>query len=290
MEYDTLRVSWTMEAGLDGIDDDGLNPFNRSVQRLVRNGQPIDKTGLVLINCGTESCPDIRWFGVFSCTAGGHLSFFPGYASLPDECASYRGKSAMFQIGRPIDHVTLEPNRRKWHATTQGSARHFGGPTTLPLGDDRVLWFGASIAAPGALRKLMKLTTMTARVPSTDAERRRAIFCKAVQHVDTQLLNPTSPVGVEGASEIYHWSIIVGPVGFPDYAGGEHALPIGSPWLDGEISPSAADLLASRYRMGLGEHCEVQINVMKLSCRLRDVSIAFTSPALQMTSNAETSK
>lgn len=70
---------------------------------------------------------------------------------------------------------------------------HIGSFPTVDLGENRVLWFGMSVASPDALRAVRERTVVTAEVPETDGRRRTDTFIRARDGVvfNTILFNTT---------------------------------------------------------------------------------------------------
>jgi hypothetical protein len=265
MSDDSLVFTWEMNMGRKGVDDDPSTPISRALNRLLRTGQPLHKLGLCL-----TALPEVdgktnvlRWLGVFAFSDGKRVIFFPGHAQLPDRLISFQGPNQRVNANITVDHISLERDMNEWHATSPQSQQHFGGPKTLPLGDDRFLWFGMSIAGEHALHEVKNQTTVTANVPGTDAARRINVFKESRDAIVFPIVSlPQHTLSVP-APYFFHYSAIVGPVGFPDYCGTEHAFPIGSPFLTFPL-PQAIQLPASTYRLSLAPFCDIQVTVMRL--------------------------
>src|SRR5207244_2122477 len=121
--------------------------------------QPFEKLALCFAHLpeGEGQAP-LRWLGVFVLSAGQRVLFFPAYQNLPTYLVGFRGNAPMWREGVTTDHLSLERESGRWHATTPRSKKHFGGPGVLDLGDDRALWFGLSLAGASVLREAKKET------------------------------------------------------------------------------------------------------------------------------------
>jgi hypothetical protein len=281
-EPTTLEFTWNMNIGADGTDGDPENPLSRALDRLLRTGKPFER--LTLCFC---QLPDVqagpaavRWLGAFALSAGERLLFFPGFANPPEAAVGFRDADRMWRADRPIDHLSLERDTGRWHATTPRSRHHFGGPEALDLGEGRCLWFGFSVAAPEFLRPANKVTLAAADVPGVDAVRRTEVFRRAREAAAFPVVTPNPATRLD-APGYFHFSVVAGPPGFPDYTGTEHGFPRHAPYL-GEPMPDRIDGLAvASFRTGLAPYCDLWVTVMRLPGRLT-VPWLFTSPgALQ---------
>lgn len=279
----TLEFTWTMDIGEDGVDDDPTNPLSRSLECLLRSGQPLQKTALCF--CSLPSKPGeparLRWLGAFVFSVGERVIYFPGYAAMPNTLVGMRGPARIWDSKVPVDHLSLEKNRDSWHATTPRSKKHFGGPTTLDLGEGKALWFGMSVTDGNALRAAKKLTVARATVPLSDAQRRTDVFRQAREATTFPIVTPNLATTAY-APGFYHFSFIVGPVGFPTYAGCEHGFPRGSPFLAAPLPDSMPGVAASMYCCRLEPFCDLQVTVMRLPGALT-VPLTITSPGARQT-------
>ena len=280
----TVEFTWSMTVGADGVDADPANPFCRALDQLLRTGKPFER--LALSFCALPDAPGgpatLRWFGAFVYSAGGRLLFFPGYAVMPDAAAGVRGTSPMWRANAAIDHLSLERERGRWHATTPRSRDHFGGPTVVDLGEGRCLWFGLSVADPTALRPARKGTLVSAAVPGVDAARRTEVFRKAREATSFPVVSLHPETRPGDGPGFYHFSVIVGPVGFPDYTGCEHAFPKGSPFVTPPLPDYLPGVAASSYRCRLDPFCDFLVTSMRLPGRVT-VPWTVTSPGTRQT-------
>lgn len=280
---DDLHFSWTMNVGTEGVDSDPMNPLARALNRLLRDGQPINKLSMCFLNLPNfqGDTAALRWLGVFVYSAGDRLIFFPGYANPPKKLVGFRNRSMMFNEDQATDHLSLERDRDSWHATTPNSARHFGGPKPLELGDGCALWFGMSFPNRDAMREVKKTTKVKSSVPASDARRRAEVFKKARDGSEFPIASLNTEHAYEPDPSFYHLSIIVGPPGFPEYTGGEHGYPRGSPFLL-DLLPDAIRVPISVYKVGMSPYCDLQLTLMKLPGRISS-TIALTSPGADQT-------
>jgi hypothetical protein len=272
------EFTWTMDIGEDGVDDDPINPLSRSLDCLLRTGQPLQKMALCFCSLpGKPSEPArLRWLGAFVFSAGERVIFFPGYAVMPDTLLGVRDQAKMWDSQVGVDHLSLEKDRASWHATTPMSKRHFGGPTTLDLAGGKALWFGMSVADGSALRPAKKRTLVQASVPPSDSRRRADVFREAREAMNFPIVTPKDAPG------FFHFSFIVGPVGFPTYVGCEHGFPRGSPFLVTPLPDYMPGVAASMYCCRLEPCCDLQVTVMRLPGTLT-VPMTITSPGTRQT-------
>src|SRR5262245_36152681 len=109
-----------MDVGEDGEDTDPANPLCRSLDRLVRTGQPSKKIALCFCNLPYKPTEParLRWLGAFVFSAGEQIIFFPGYAVIPDTVVGVHGPTKRWDSQATVDHLSLAKNRQSWHATT----------------------------------------------------------------------------------------------------------------------------------------------------------------------------
>jgi hypothetical protein len=276
---DELHVCFETNLGRDGEDIDTSNPIARAMDRLLRDGKPIQKLGLCfarLLNPADGQFVS-RWLGVFVYSAGERLIFFPGYTTPPSGVRTYRGQNQTAAADVTIDHLSLEKNGADWHMTSPRSEDHFGGPTSLPLCDGSSLWFGMSLAGDAVLRPVMNRTVVRVDVPASDAERRIQVLHRAREAVEFPLVQ-LNPLAYQLDQPYFlHFSVIIGPVGFPHYTGAELGYPVNSPFLATPLPPALSPLPVAAYRLSLAPYCDVQLIATTLPGRL-SVPIAFTAP------------
>lgn len=259
-----VSISYEINVGAPGIDDDPRNPIARALDDLLLNGNPTQR----FLNCffsvninGQLSSP--RWFGVFAHTSGERVLFFPGYfLSLLEY-----GRGLIKQPITPfeVDHVTLEHDLRRWHVTGKNQRRQ-GGMATRHIGEGRALWFGMSVANPEVLRPLMRETTIQGSSPATDTDRRIECFRAATQGAQDILLMPPEIPRLPDNSFL-HFSVIAGRHDFADYRGHEHALPEGSPLVE-ILAPIGSRFELRSHRAKLGDDLHLQLSCFFMQGRL----------------------
>jgi hypothetical protein len=287
---DELRFSWTMNAGTAGVDSDPVNPFARALNRLLKDGQPIKQLSKCFLTLPAfkGDAAALRWLGVFVYSAGDRLLFFPGYTNPPDKIVGFRGSSVMFDEDVVTDHLSLERDGKSWHATTPNSKQHFGGPKPLDLGNGCALWCGWSFQNRDAMRELKQTTEVRATVPASDARRRADVIIKAREGNDFPIVSLTTEHAYAPEPSFYHFSIIVGPPGFPVYTGAEHGFPKDSPFLLDPL-PNRIQAPVATFRMAMASYCDIQISLMKLPGRI-NVAYALTSPGGHQMESGESDK
>jgi hypothetical protein len=259
-----VSISYMINVGAPGIDNDPKNPIARALDDLLLNGNPTQKFLNCLFSVNVNGqLHSFRWLGVFAHTSGERVLFFPGYfLSLLEY-----GRGRVKQPVKPfeIDHVTLERDLRRWHVTGRNQKRQ-GGMTTRDIGEDRFLWFGMSVANPEVLRPLMRETTIQGSVPATDTDRRMGCFQDATRNVqDILLTTPEMPKWPD--SSFLHFSVIAGRNDFADYRDQGHALPESSPLA--EILPPIGSRFEVRtHRAKLGDDLHLQLSCFFMQGRL----------------------
>jgi len=192
---DTLEVTFKLEHGDKGVDDDPYNPLSRSLNKILQTGKPFKR----LTNCffrlrtnGEEN--PIRWFGVFIHSQGDRILFFPGFSDSYHEIQGFRGKSPQWNQSFSFDHISLESNLKKYHITDFSSGNHLGSPNTYPLGENRHFWFSLSISSPNALRIVKEKTKVIAKIHPNDSSRRTEVVLQSRENAIFQILelNPES--------------------------------------------------------------------------------------------------
>ncbi|MDH3671606.1 MAG: hypothetical protein OES46_10630, partial [Gammaproteobacteria bacterium] len=197
----------------------------------------------------------LRWLGVFATTYKGRTLFFPGYnLSLLAYCHGHAvDSSRQFKI----DHITLEPDLRKWHLTGT-RRRHQYGPITRDLGNGRYLWFGMSISGVEVFRLLKEHTIVEAETPDSDVQRRGDIFMQARRGARDFLVTPPPNRCAPDTNCLLHFAVIVGKTNFQSYREHDLALPHGSPLLLDPIpSPHEYHVKVHREQMGSDVYLQV---------------------------------
>jgi hypothetical protein len=251
-----------------GIDDSPINSIRRALDRIIREGKPLQKLGTVIVELPVNGAVLPFWLGSFVFSAGNRLCFFPAYSKPLGRLVKYKGDSKIGDTQTVIDHITLEKDRGSWHLTTHGSRDHFAGAPSLPASGERVLWFGLSIAFPSVLQPVRKKTTLRWEVPSTDAKRPHENIIQAiteVEHMRLRLVDDTLEKPPE--EHFYHYAVNVGDPDMMTTANTEHAFPFGSPFVEPPL-PKDLRFFGSALTMLLPSHCAIQVTAVRLPGRL----------------------
>lgn len=272
---DTLKLTCTMPPGVPGTDTSPANPLARALRQLLRDGRPFNRVSSCFFN---DERGAVRWLGVFVHSAGDRVIFFPGLSMNADHIHGFRSEEEKWKM-QPFafDHLSLESDMRTWHVTSTDSKDHLGRPTTLPLGEGRVLWFGMSVADSNALQIVNRETVITAEVPEGDGRRRMDVLVKAREGMDFPMvsLNTEHP-GPPGIGFL-HFSVFVGPTGFANYPGPELGFPFGSPFLAAPLQNEIFGLPLRSHRFALTDEMDIQITCTRLPGRL-NTPVTFTGP------------
>ena len=263
-----LELTWYIEQGSQGTDDP-TNPLSRAVNRLFReDGQPFPAISLCFFGDLATRMPrnsPLRWLGAFVLSAGDRVIFSPGFAISPVGIQHFQGESRQPLYDDPtftVDHVALDQDRTHWHVTTQSKDHYASHGRTSPLGNDRFLWFGLSVARATELRELKTKTIIYA--PARDSERRTAVFIQARDGAEF----PCASLHPEALSRFQegflHFVFIVGPKGFPHYDGANLAFSCGHPLLPEPLPDTLEQLPYRTNRLSLGSVLDIQIVSMWL--------------------------
>ncbi len=278
----TLKLTFRLEGGLVGTDDDPYNPLSRAVNNLFKLGQPFKRLTQCFCIDPFETIPNggklLRWFGIFALSAANRVIFFPGFSSPQTLVQGYQGDSLNWNQSFDFDHFSLEKDFKKWHITNPDSSDHLGSPLTLNLGDGRYLWFGISISDLNILRVVKEQTEISALVPPSDATRRTDIILASRSNAVFQILefHPEAVSSIK--SGFLHFGIIIGPKGFEPYSGTEIGIPDGSPFLTEPFPNQSVNLPARLHQVNLSEDIDIQIVTTALTGKM-NMPITITSPS-----------
>jgi hypothetical protein len=279
MDINILKITWKMVLGSEGEDSDPANPFSRSLNRLLDDGQPFKR----LTKCFWAQMPlaerlqKLWWFGVFILSEGNRVIYFPGLKETKQHVQGYRGNDLKWDKEFDVDHISLEKDYLSWHITSRKSKDHLGSPTphTADLGEGRRLWFGMSIADFSVLWPLSRETTVIAKSPSSDVKRRAKILMDAREGAQFQIIEPHPEADKIFPNGFFHVSVILGPSNFKQYEGQNHGFPVGSPFLTSPLPESVSNSPVRYHRVLLSNNLEMQITTAKLPGSLR-VPVTFT--------------
>ena len=258
----TIEFSWESDLGRTGSDDDPNNPISRAFNRMLLHGKPDDAFTFCFYG-GEESelarIYPLRWFGVFVLTSVGKVLIFPGFDVIPIGISVNRGISQESRSLFVLDHLTLEMDRQRLHATTPESEDHINLGRTPNLGNDRLLWLGMSIAEDTLLRILSKDTYVIAPTPSSDSFRRFEILRvlgRDASHNIIHLIDGSRNLFEQG---FLHFRFIVGPYNAPTYPGENLLHPIDSRFWSGPSSTELTNLPIRTHDVNLGESITIQV-------------------------------
>lgn len=166
---DRLDLNWSFEFGLTADEPAGPLVLLRALRGIISEGRPQGSLRLLFFkpNLGR---PEVFWLGILMLTAGDRVVFFP--AGEITGFDMFHRATPRRARGFPVDHLTLEPDRRGWHLTGTNPRKSAAGPQTLPLSSGGWLWFGMSSAGPEVMPPVLKENQLRFEVPSVDAKRR----------------------------------------------------------------------------------------------------------------------
>ena len=272
---DVLKLTCAMPVGAPGADASPDNPLARALRQLLRDGRPFNR----ISSCFFRDEQGVaRWLGVFVRSAGDRVIFFPGLAMKADHVRGFRSEEERWTL-QPFDfdHLSLESDLKSWHVTTTDSKDHLGKPTTLPVGEGRVLWFGMSVADSNALQIVRSETVTTAEVPEGDSRRRMDVLFKAREGMAFPMVSLNTEHPGAFSTGFLHFSVFVGPTGFENYPGPEFGFPIGSPFLAAPLQDEISNLPLRSHRLVLSDEIDIQITCTRLPGQL-NTQVTFTGP------------
>lgn len=207
---DQIKLTWQMDYGTVGCDTDERTPVARAIRQLFADGKPFSNLCMCFFR---ETSGTLRWLGVFVQSAAGRIIYFPGIRNGFDHIQGHQGATLQWRQAFDFDHMSLEQDRLKWHVTATRSTAHLGSPRTLPLGQDRFLWMGLSIADAQVMRPVMKETSIVFDTPPNDSRRRIEVLHQARDGAQFPMvsLNGNHPIRFD--EWFLHFSFIVGPKG-----------------------------------------------------------------------------
>ncbi len=270
-----LKLTWYLEYGAQGTDDDPDNPLSRAVNRLFEDGKPFQRIALCFFGDlapGVSRSTPVRWLGVFTLSAAGQVIFFPGFAARPAGMVSFRRHPShpLHDQAFQVDHLSLEKDRTQFHLTEPKSKGHLRGWPTYPLGDGRVLWCGMSVARETALRELKAETLVISDAPPSDSRRRSAVFLQAREGAEFLWVSLHPEARRHFQEGFLHFAFIVGLQEFPPYEGDQLGFPFDSPDLSQPLLPGVLEgLPLCHHRLSLGSSVDIQIVTMWLPGTLR---------------------
>jgi hypothetical protein len=270
-----LKLTWYMEHGSQGTDNDPDNPLSRVVNRLFEEGKPFQRIALCFLGDlapRVSGSTPVRWLGAFTLSAAGQVIFFPGFAARPTGMMSFRRHPShpLHEQAFQVDHLSLEEDRTRFHLTEPKSKDHLRRWPTYTLGDERVLWCGLSVARETALRELKAETLVISDAPPSRSRQRSDWFLQARGGAEFLWVSLHSETRGHFQEGFLHFAFIVGPQGVPLYEGDQLGFPFDSPDLSKPLLPDVLENLpVHHHRLSLGSSIDIQIVTMWLPSTLR---------------------
>ena len=276
-----IKLSFHLEGGLPGTDDDPDNPLSRAVRNPLADGRPQPNLSPCFYSDPDgdeiEEKPNLRWLGAFVLSSGGKLIFFPGlnFNTTWVKIAGRRSPQVRHEIH--VDHITLERNHRRWHYTSLGSKRHLGSGLTTDLGENRFLWFGMSIAESNILKTVREETVFHTMVPASDTKRRIDSFIVSREGAIFNAISLHPDAKQRFDTGFLHFGLIVGPSGFADYSGPNLGIPFGSPFVTQTLPNPLLNVPLRLHRLSIGSRVDIEIVALWLPGSLTE-RVTYTGP------------
>lgn len=254
---EVICLTWSMkgDAITPGVDESPDNPLARATQSLFLEGKPFARINKCFF---LDSDGKMRWLGIFIHSAGNRIIFFPGVTELHQHVTAYNGDELRWDQGFKIDHLSLESDRRSWHFTEPRSVAHLGKMYTQQLSSDVFHWFSMSVKSNHDLRLVRKETKVSAAAPSRDTDRRIGLFKTSREDAKFQIIRmhegstPPQP-------SFLHFSVTVGPPGFPSNSPKILGSPYGSPLIKESPSELTDDIPSRVHRILLSSEVELEV-------------------------------
>ena len=262
-----VRVSWELERGSEGTDDDPNNPLSRAFRSLLLHGRPFQAFSFCLYG-GEESelltGYSLRWLGIFILSRGDRVIFFPGLRISPDWIQVHRSSVQTARQSFDLDHVSLEMKPQTWHFTSRESQCHLAGGKAPSLGRGRILWVGMSVAKESLLGEVRRETITVVSSPSSDTDRRLDLFTELQQGAAYHMVNLMDGARSRFEKGFLHFRFVVGPRDAPVYKGSNWMLPTGSPYLAQPIPVELRQVPVRMHQVSLASSLAIQISCVWL--------------------------
>ncbi len=263
---DTIELSFKLNVGHAGVDDDPLNPLSRALQVPMKEGRPNQGYALCFYS-GEErdlkKASLLRWLGIFVLSVDERIIFFPGFSQIHTWIQTTTNKSTSYKKSFDLDHISLEPNKKSWHFTSADS-NHISGGQAQDLDKGRLSWVGLSIASENILRQVLSTTVAIFPLPSTDVNR-RIKFLKDKQNKASQnyvfLMNGSKDKFKKG---FLHFCFTVIPHKQSYYKGSVWLTPYGSQNLSQPFPKYIRNLQKAIHRIQFFGLYDIQISCMWL--------------------------
>ena len=280
---DTIELSFKLNTNNAGVDDDPLNPLSRAFQVLIKEGRPHQGHALCFYS-GEErdlrNASSFRWLGIFVLSAGRRIIFFPGFLHPLTWIKTTTNRSTSPRTSFNLDHISLEPLRQRWHFTTANSTYHQGGGRTQDLGQNRLSWFGLSVASENILRQVSSTTKAIFPSPPSDLHRRITHLSDKQTTAPHHLLHLMNGSKDRFEKGFLHFCFTAIPKSESNYEGPVWLIPAGSPNLSQPFPRSTPNFQVRIHRIPLHGLYDVQISCMWLPGELSVPSVWTTCSSL----------
>lgn len=280
---DTVELSFKLNVGHPGVDDDPLNPLSRAFQGLMKEGRPYQGHALCFYSGEERDLRNVsspQWLGIFILSAKRRIIFFHGFLQAPTWVKTTTNRSISPRTSFNLDHISLEPLRQSWHFTTANSTDHKRGGQARDLGQGRLSWFGLSVASENILRQVYSTTIAIFPSPPSDLHRRITHLSdkqKAAPHHLLHLMNGSKDRFKKG---FLHFCFTAIPKKESNYEGPVWLIPAGSPNLSQPFPKATPNFQVRIHRIPLHGMYDIQISCMWLPGELSVPSVWTTYSSL----------
>jgi len=280
---DTVELSFKLNEGHSGVDNDPLNPLSRAFQVLMKEGKPHQGHALCFYfdeERNLKNISSLGWLGVFVLSAGKRIIFFPGFSHSPTWIKTTTNRSTSPRTSFNLDRISLEPIRQSWHFTTANSTDHKRGGRARDLGQGRLSWFGLSVASENILRQVYSTTVAIFPSPPSDLHRRITHLSdkqKVAPHHLLHLMNGSKDRFKKG---FLHFCFTAIPKKESNYEGPVWLIPAGSPNLSQPFPKATPNFQVRIHRIPLHGMYDIQVSCMWLPGELSVPSVWTTCSSL----------
>lgn len=186
--------------------------LTRLYLQLFNTGKPIGKINYLFFK-GNE-WPS-RILGSLAYTPGERILYFPGVSvrNVNWHFSAADGLKSIKSTGL-VDHLTLEKNFQKWHATILEADRT--KKTRLPsfktkkIDENTLFWFGLSIKDPSVLEITPEELILNLYSPPSDTDRRLNVLIEARENAIFQLTHLSKKSEPLNEGEFLHFDFFIG--------------------------------------------------------------------------------
>lgn len=156
LSEDKIEITFDISQGTDFPfhDPELLTAFGRPFRRLKDAGKPPGTVNYVFFKPPTGP---LRTLGALAYTPGEQVLFYPGILTrrVPWYTTGKDEIQLTAQANESLDHITLEPDLHRWHATilTAQGVKETRIPRrrTRQIKEDLIFWFALSVTDPSVL-------------------------------------------------------------------------------------------------------------------------------------------